>query len=505
MLFLSGLYRYVSDRVIICRSFLLERIIQSMFNLNSIYSDILKKGISESRIKNKGINQYGKIAVANSKNQMIYNKGYTVGSVETLMSNSNVATHFTPNVFHWLSRKHNTVSGHEEKNLKQINTFVIDFDTYDIEYTEILNAGLNLDLMPTLIVRTDKGFHAYFILEKPVYISKKTDYKSLKVAKKISQNLRIAFGEALGGVDFTCNHFGYFRCPNRHNVLFYQKEMKHNFKDLIEWSQRKSDDALAPLKIVVDNTLNTQHRQIKEEWYRELIQQAHIHGGNGYGRNNTIFTLSLANYQSDVSLDSCLDKMDQFNSMLEVPLKNSEVEKTVNSAYSGKYKGASQEHIKQLMETWCDHQYKTNGLANWYKHKKARKDRKNLHAYERENDIIRYIDTNVHNGVVEKSLRSLADEFNISITALKNVLKQSNKIKVKIVGKGRYSKTQIYTLQTLVKHVQNLKEMSILLIKEINKIFDLVPDEYRKIFKNIIESNDKSMEINKNKQVRLLI
>ena len=476
-----------------------------MFNLQSIYSKILKEGISDLKIKDKSMNQYGKIAVANSKNQMIYNKGYTVGSVETLMSNSNVATHFTPNVFHFLSRKNNTIAGHEEKNLKQINTFVVDFDTDNIQYTDILNAGLNLELTPTLIVKSDKGFHAFFILEAPVYVSKKTDYRSLKVAKKVSQNLRIAFNEELEGVDLTCNHFGYFRCPNKHNIVFYQEELEHSFKDLMGWSQRKSDDAMAPLKIVVDNTLNTQHKQIKEEWYHALIQQSQIHGGYGLGRNNTIFTLSLANYQSDVSLESCLNKMDQFNSMLEVPLKNSEVEKAVKSAYSGKYKGASQEHIKQLMETWCDHQSKSNAITNWYKHKKARKDRKNLHAYEREKDIIQYIEANVHNGVVAISLRSLAAEFNISITALKNVLKQSNRIKVKIVGKGRYSKTKIYTLQTLIKHVQNLKEKSILLIKEINNIFDLVPDEYRKIFKNIIESNEESMEINKNRQIRLLI
>src|SRR5699024_2815246 len=106
----------------VCGSFYLKGL--SMFNLHSIYSEILKKGISELRIKNKSINPYGKIAVANSKNQMIFNRGYTVGSIETLMSNSNVATHFTPNVFHWLSRKNNVVAGHEEKNLKQINAFV---------------------------------------------------------------------------------------------------------------------------------------------------------------------------------------------------------------------------------------------------------------------------------------------------------------------------------------------------------------------------------------------
>lgn len=476
-----------------------------MHNLQSIYSQILKEGISDLKIKDKSVNQYGKIAVANSKNQMIFNKGYTVGSVETLMSNSNVATHFTPNVFHWLSRKNHTIAGHEEKNLKQINAFVIDFDTDSINHTDIQNAGLNLDLVPTLIVKSDKGFHAFFILDKAVYISKATNYRSLKIAKKISQNLRIAFNEELGGVDLTCNHFGYFRCPNQHNVLFYQKELEHNFKDLMEWSKRKSDDAMAYLKIVVDNTLNTQHKQIKEEWYHVLTQQSQIHGGCGYGRNNTIFTLSLANYQSNVSFECCLNKMDQFNSMLEMPLKNNEIEKTVKSAYSGKYRGANQDYIKLLMESWCDPSYKSNAFRQWYKHKKTRENRKNLHAYEREQDIIKYINANACNGVVQMSLRSFAKVFNISITALKNVLKQSSKIKVKTVGKGRYSVTKIYTLQTLVQHVQNLKEKSLLFVKEINELFNLVPEQYKTIFKNLLEPNTEKISTQRIKQIRLLI
>lgn len=476
-----------------------------MFNLHSIYSDILKKGISYLRVKDKSINQYGKIAVANSKNQMIYNKGYTVGSIETLASNSNVATHFTPNVYHWLSRKNNVVTGHQEKNLKQINTFVIDFDTYDIKYTDILNTGLNLDLIPTAIIKTDKGYHAYFILEEPVYISKKTTYRSLKVAKKISQNLRIAFNEEIGGVDLTCNHFGYFRCPNRHNVLFYQRELKHNFKDLISWSQRKSDDMTAHLQVVANDTFNTQYKQVEEAWYSELIQQSQIYGGVGYGRNNAIFTLSLANYQSEVSFESCLNKMEEFNDRLETPLKNNEIEKTVKSAYSGKYTGANQEYIKYLIESWCNHQYKPNTYIHRYKYKKSRKDRKNSHAYEREEDIIQYINLNARNGVVQISLRNLANEFNISVTAIKNVLKQSNRIKVNIVGKGRYSVTKIYTLQTLVQHVQNLKEKSLILIKEINEIFYLVPSIYISIFNNILDYKPVDASLQRIKPIRLLI
>lgn len=476
-----------------------------MYNLHSIYSSILKNGISEDKIKIKKTNQYGKIAVANSKNQMIFNQGYTVGSIETLMSNSNFATHFTPNVYHWLSRKNNTISGHEEKNLKQINAFVIDFDTSDIEYTNILNAGLNLDLMPTLIVNTEKGFHAYFILEEPVYISKKTEYRSLRVAKKISRNLRVAFNEEVGGVDLTCNHFGYFRCPNKHNVLFYQRGLEHKFKDLISWSKRKADDAMAHLQVVVDNTFNTQHKQIEEAWYRELIQQSHILGGNSYGRNNTVFTLSLANYQSEVSFEKCLNKMDQFNSTLEVPLKNSEIEKTVKSAYSGKYKGASQYYIRFLMESWCESKHKSSPFNFWYKHRKSRKDRKYSHAHEREQDIIEYLNTHAEKGVVKISQRKLAEEFGIKTSALRNVLRKSSQIKTKIVKYRNNKTTLFYTLQTLVQHVQNLKKQSKLLIREINEVFNLVPFEYQKVFEKVLVKESRSRNIDGISQVRLLL
>ena len=221
-------------------------------------------------------------------------------------------------MYQYLSRKNGTVSGHEEHNLKQINTFVIDFDSDAIAYTDILIAGLDLAVLPTLILKTDKGFHAYFVLEQPVFVTKKTQYKSLKVAKKISQNLRIAFSEQVSGVDIACNHFGYFRCPNKNNVVYYDENQMH-IQDLMDWSQRQSDDAMSHLHLIVDNTLTQLIVKLMKNGIT-LIQQSQIHAGYDLGRNNSIFTLSLANYQSDVPIDVCLNKMDQFNSTLEVPL-----------------------------------------------------------------------------------------------------------------------------------------------------------------------------------------
>ena len=446
-----------------------------MYNLNQIYSMILKSGISADRIKRKEMNQYGKIAAANSKEQMMANTGYTVGSIETLNSNAHAVTHFTPNVYHFLSRKGNVVRGHEEENLKQINTFVVDIDSPAVTVQDILLESLDIEVEPTLILRTDKGFHVYFILDKPVYVSRKTKYRSLRVAKEISKNIRLAYSEVLPGVDLTCNHFGYFRCPNKNNVAFYNPEATHVFSELMEWSKRKTDDAVTALKLVVDNTFKGRHRQVKEEWYRELMNQSAIYQGHGYGRNNTIFTLSLANYQSEVPEETCLDRMDEFNSRLEFPLSHRAVERIVKSAYSGKYQGAQKEYINALISSWTQKEGTTRAWNGFYKHKKAREDRKNSHAFEREQDIVEYIEKHQHRGVLEMSLRSLARVFNISITALKNALRQSKLIKVSVVGKGRYSKTRIYTVKGLLKHIRSLKGAVLLeTLKEMNNCMSLL-------------------------------
>src|SRR5699024_4307353 len=115
---------------------------------------------------------------------------------------------------------------------------------------------------------TDCGYHVYFVLDAPVYVSAKSGFKSLQVAKKISQNIRIAYSKELDGVDLTCNHFGYYRSPNKNNVVYFNEEEQHNFKTLINWSMKKSDDEHSELRLIIDNTLNTRNKQIEEGWYR---------------------------------------------------------------------------------------------------------------------------------------------------------------------------------------------------------------------------------------------
>lgn len=448
-------------------------------NLYNLYNVLLKNGIADNRQQLLEKNNYGKIACASSKEAMIKNRGFTVGSVESLMSNKNL-THFTPNVFNYLSRKNGVVSGHSEENLKQINTFVIDFDNPKATAQDIMNVALDINILPTFLVKTDKGYHAYFVLEEAVYVSKSKNYKSLQVAKKISQNLRQAFSKEIKGVDLICNHFGYFRYPTKHNIEYLNLEETHNFKDLMNWSMKYTDDVIANFKLVVDNTIHSSKQQIKEAWYRELITQAQIYAGHGYGRNNTVFTLSLANFQSGVSLEDCLNKMDEFNTYLEYPLNPNDVKRAVYSAYSGKYQGANKYYIDYLMETWTNNSYKSTAFNQRYKHKKARHERVYSKQEEREQDILAFINDNAKQGVVEISLSQLAKEFNVSKATIIKVINASKKIFTKVIGQGRYAVTKIYSLISLVQHVKNKSTGAIFSHLEIENIIHYVEDEQEK-------------------------
>ncbi|WP_231957365.1 primase C-terminal domain-containing protein, partial [Lactiplantibacillus argentoratensis] len=72
----------------------------------------------------------------------------------------------------------------------------------------------------------------------------------------------------------------------------------------------------------------------------------------GYGRHNTIFTLALACYSSNVSQAQCFDILDEFNSNLTHPLATQHVQKVINDAYSGQFHAASREYVNALLETW---------------------------------------------------------------------------------------------------------------------------------------------------------
>ena len=377
-------------------------------NLPNIFQMVLKDGLREYKAKNsrhKNVpleEQKGAIFGYRNKKNMTSGKGVVLTSLEALEENDRSFSHWTPNVYRYgtyTDKKVRVTVGHSEGNLRQINTFYVDFDIKNrreqISEGDILTTSLDLGFMPTMILRTTNGFQAYFVLESPAYVTASSEFKVINVAKIISQNIREYFKDNDLPVDMTCNHFGIARIPRYDNILYLEESNVYPFAEWLEWSMKQegSSHSKKPSLTVLSGTEG--YKQIDEPWYHLLKNSSKIKGQKGlFGRNNVMFTLALACYSSGVQQSFCIDELLEFNDRLEAPLKKSEINKIVNSAYSGKYEAANRTYIQELCHTWVEPDLKSSDLflrQAWYKFKKSRDQRQRSHYSEWETDLLNYI------------------------------------------------------------------------------------------------------------------
>ncbi|OQR53322.1 primase C-terminal domain-containing protein [Bacillus sp. CDB3] len=388
-------------------------------------------------------------------------KGVVLTSQEAVLDHIGQATHWTPNIFRvgtYLDRSRKVIKGHEERNLKQINCFAVDIDTKDVTPGEIVLASMDKQLgMPTVILESVKGYQVYFVLDNPLFISNNNDFRGLRSAKRISENIRKALSELLTGVDLTCNNFGFFRMPNEKNVVWLDAESTCNLAHLIEWSKDQDIGHRRNLFTVLSNKpIHT--TQITEGWVQKVLACTHIRGQKGViGRDNAVFTLALACYSSGMTEEDAHNLLDEFNTNLNNPLKNSIIQKAIRSAFSGKYKGANKEYINHILEVWSDGKMSYSGAAPsqyWYKHKKARKDRVRSHWYEWEQDIISFLNEkkNTEKGFLHFTQKELCEALQIPRSTLNSVLKKSKHIYIHVIGKGSQRKTRLSTLALFFNH-----------------------------------------------------
>ena len=392
-------------------------------------------------------------------------KGYVVTSLETLLEDFSFVSHWNPNVLNYLrysDKNRRFVKGHEESNLQQINTFVVDIDTKKQPYTEILTAALDHSIgIPTLVLETPKGFQVYFVLEKPLFISNQNDFRGLKVAKRISENIKRSLAGVLQGVDISCNDFGFFRIPNEDNVRWFSEEMVYDFGSLIAWSKRQDDDRGRGLFVLPSQQEALDPTQ--SEWFQELLATRHVKGGEGQiGRDNLMFTLALACYSAGKGQDETLDLLDEYNSFLASPIRHSEVRKIVKSAYKGRFKGAHQEYIQHLLEAWGTGKEITihNPLAGWYKHKKDREDRVRSHYSEWEEDVLVYIEkaASIDQPIKWSTQTALCKAIGIPRSTFNEVIRKSKHILVKRKGKGRAAQTGLTSIAMLLQCALNYQQ-----------------------------------------------
>lgn len=411
--------------------------------------------------KVEGKRKKGAIPVVRSKEDLLTPngvKGYVITSLESLTEDVDALSHWCPNVFNYLTYtddQRRYIKGHEEKNLQQINTFVVDIDSKRQSYTDILSAAVEHSIgAPTMVLETPKGFQVYFVLETPLFISNKNDFRGLKVAKRISENIKLSLAKVLHGVDVSCNDFGFFRIPKKENIRWFSEECAFDFGSLIAWSRRQDDDRGRGLFVVSQE--KRENDVTETAWFRELLRTQDVKGTSGQlGRDNLMFTLALACYSAGKGSDEALDLLDEYNSRLKSPVRHTEVEKIVRSAYKGRFKGASKTYIKELLDAWGikkDVKIETP-RSGWHKFKKEREDRVRSHYEEWEEDLLTYINemTQLDRPVHWTTQSEICEEIGIPRSTLNEVIRQSTKIMVKRIGKGRAAKTGLTSVAVLLQ------------------------------------------------------
>lgn len=406
----------------------------------------------------------GAIFVVRQKEDFTANgvKGYIVTSKETLLEDAQQLTHFTPNVyrtFGYTDDQKRYICGFEERNLQQINTFVVDIDTKKHDVQQLLLTCMDDSIgLPTWIVESERGYQLYFVLQSPLFISNKADYQGLKVAKRISDNLKRSLRAV--DADMYCNDFGFFRLPTPANIVYKNVAQTYTMYDFINWSQRQ-DDGVRPLFVVP--TKKTIDTIIHKEWFDALIHTVNIQGTKGVlGRNNTLFTLALIGYAEGWDYERTENFLDEFNTRLTNPLSATEMYSCLQSAYSGKYYGPKKEYVEAILTLHVKHgdTYDVSfGQRAWYKFKKERQQRTRSHYEEWEQDIIHYVtaEKDASEPFIWCTQKELCKAVGIAQSSLNEVLKRSRQLIKTVVGKGRGAKTGWTTIAHFMMYV--IKEL----------------------------------------------
>lgn len=392
---------------------------------------------------------YGTRFAFRQKYDLATQTGTLIRKVDQLKDN--VFTHWTPNAF--LSKRtgryQGKMYGHAEENLKLITTFVVDIDSkHDMAGHIIKPRDFYLldkaqcAFEPTAVLSTPHGFQVYYVLKTPVYIN--AGKHSIRVAKRVSENLRQYLVAQGFPIDLACNHFGIARTPNSDNIAIFTPKNIVDFKAWVNWST-KYDGGQKPAPMGFQ-AVKTNVKLISQPWYKYLVNAKQIAGSKGQiGRNNAIFTLALANYCSGVSEAQALRVMQVVNGRFADPLTTEEVARTVKSAYSGAYTAPKKSFIKKLVHTYVDPTLTDKDLfvgGVWTHFKKAREDRQRSHYDEWIGDLVAFLTENCDTNqlsikLTTAQLQELLGIGRSSLAEVKKALKGHPVLKLTTV-RGRF-------------------------------------------------------------------
>lgn len=238
-----------------------------------------------------------------------------------------------------------------------------------------------------------------------------------------------------------CNDFGISRFPTSKNVVFFEENFMYDFSQLLTWSLKQADnEENERISERASMTLRkNSNRQIDEPWFNKLLHQSDVKGSREImGRNNIALTLALAMYSSGQSKETCLFNLTEFNARLAIPLKESELNRTIDSAYSGKYEGTKRSYITSLCQEWVASDLEAKDLfktTSWYKFKKQRTERKNSHLEEWRSDLLNYmrkatdnVKTHIH--ITRKQLMEALNIPSATLSRLMNSLENGRSFQI---------------------------------------------------------------------------
>lgn len=405
----------------------------------------------------------GVVFVSKSKEDLSRGRGFIVTSYESLYDNIDKLTHWTPNTYlggTYYDFSERIIKGHTKTNLKQINAFGYDIDTKNVDLYALFLQCDECDIpRPNLILETPAGYQVFFVLDTPFYIHKNNNFKAIRVAERVHNNISNAIKDVVP-IDVNCNPFGFFRMPRTDNIVYYNDEFI-NTESFITWSKEYERKERKNQFDVIYGGLASLDLYTSSDWYRTLLNIKDIDSGYyASSRNNTLFTLALANYSDGIPFKDAFDVLDQWNSALKMPLSFNEFNKTLKSAYSGKYKGVKKEYVDALLETWSSgkvsYQSKYRG---WYKFAKPRDKRVRSHRWEWIQDIKSFLEEKTKQSApfFQASYRSIAQNLNIPLSSLKLALKDGQFV-IKTIGRGRAAKTYFAVKSMLIRYLINKKK-----------------------------------------------
>lgn len=324
------------------------------------------------------------------------------------------AVFITPNQF--ISRTKRT-----EAMTEWMNAMVVDFDDTQNVVDAMERMKLPGRATPTLVNKTTKGLHFWYVFDKPVKatLGNQGRYKTIARAMAVT-----------AGADLQCpSPTQYFRIPR--NIQLSQLDARVNFYKLYNW-------ALVTLR---------KHRKSQtivgspEQLMKTVAFTKLLSGVAEGGRNTAAYSIAMVYRNADLDKTEALDKLFAWNERNDPPLKQKAIKDVVECVYKKKAdKRLPLNNIRTI--TGC--KFKFGRIIT---QRKERSDRKRTHYSEWQQDLQHFISDRPDQYWIG-SQKTLAEETGIPLRSLKDVLQRirdgETTLQIRTEGTGCKAKTILF-------------------------------------------------------------